>query len=334
MDIGYVFDEAFVQCASVSIVSLLENNKNIETINFWIFDDGISEESKKVLHELISKYQKNVYYISTTAVKNKLETMDLQLWRNKYSAYLKIMVASLLQDYELEKIIMLDADTIVVGKIDELWSTSLDGKICGMALEGIHGKYHFYTGLDDNELYNTGVILFDLNRWKYEGIEEKFLLYLKTVSAHYMLPEEDPLSIILAGKVKTLNLKYNFITQFYIYNSLEYYRRFAWDRLYPHFYSLEEIQAAKEDVRIYHCIDTFTNRPWHANNCHPYTEIYDYYLYLTNWSDISKKIHKMDIKSRVEYFLRKYLPEKISRYLYYLSAKILYTVGARRFYNK
>ncbi len=46
MNVFYFSSDLFASVVAVSMVSLLENNKEQEKITFYIVDDGISDEKK------------------------------------------------------------------------------------------------------------------------------------------------------------------------------------------------------------------------------------------------------------------------------------------------
>lgn len=46
MNIFYFSSDLFIEVLAVSLVSLLENNKNCREINIYIVDDGITKEKK------------------------------------------------------------------------------------------------------------------------------------------------------------------------------------------------------------------------------------------------------------------------------------------------
>ena len=56
MNIFYFSSDLFASVMSVSMLSLLENNRSFGEIKFYIVDDGISEENKKNLLEMVSQY--------------------------------------------------------------------------------------------------------------------------------------------------------------------------------------------------------------------------------------------------------------------------------------
>ena len=47
MNVFYFSSDLFASVMSVSMLSLLENNRSFVEIKFYIVDDGISEENKK-----------------------------------------------------------------------------------------------------------------------------------------------------------------------------------------------------------------------------------------------------------------------------------------------
>lgn len=332
LNIGYVFDENFAVCAAVSMVSLLVNNAN-QPVNFYIFDDGIIQDTKKRLEEMCQRYNASVFFIDVNQITSRLKKMGVEPWRGRYSVYVRLAVGSFLPE-SMERIILIDADTIVAGSITDLYSIDLHGHPCAMALEGIHGRYNEICGIGQGELYNGGVLMIDLPKWREKAVEERLFNHLTTVRSNYMLTDEDLISIVLKGDVERLSPKFNYITQFYYYGTSAYFRRFHWDRLGENFYTLEELQKAKEDVRIYHCIDTFTSRPWYAGNIHPYNSMYDQYLALTPWNNSSKKPLELKGIAKLEFLLRKNLPGFLSDYMYYVAATLFYTIKAKKYYKK
>ena len=331
MNICYICDDNFAVCAGVSIVSVIENSKEIEEINFFVLDDGISDANKKKMQECVYGKGRKIIFLSTGEKIRELKNIGVETWRGKYSVYLKLLISDFFPN-TMERLIVMDADTIVDGSIEELDRINLNGHPCAMAYEGVCSKYHQYTGLGKNGLYNTGVIVYDLMQWRKKRIEQKFITHLIDINNRYLLPEEDPISLILLDDVEILNPKYNFITQFYLYSTDKYFKRYGWGNIA--FYSLGKVLDAKNDVCVYHCIDTFTNRPWHRNNIHPYTDIYDMYLQYTPWKCVEKKVFNMNRIQKLEYALRKILPTTISNYFYFLSSYLFYTIKAKKFYKK
>ena len=334
MNFGYVFDEGFTVPAAVSMFSLMHNNKHIDEIRFYILDDGIAEDSKKKLIKMVKHFNREIIFVDIKEVKKLLSETTPFNWNGSYSTYLRLMLATLLPDCE-DVVIMIDGDTIINGKLDYFNHLELNGNPCAMSLESIPENYHRTSGLGDYELYNGGLIAIDVKQWREQKVEEKIIDYLINVRGKNFLTDEDVLSGLFKNQITRIPPEMNFLTPFYIYDSKFYYRMLGWKKLADKgiFYTFDEIKAAREKVVMYHCIDTFTNRPWFSNNVHPYTKLFDKYLAHTPWKDYEKKEKKMSFVEKTEYNLRRLLPKPLSKLEYAVAYKLYYGIGAKRYYK-
>lgn len=334
MNFGYVFDENFTLPAGVSIYSLLVNNKNIENINLYILDDGISFESKKILKKMVNAFHRRITFVDVKKVKDILSETTPYNWNGSYSTYIRLMLNTLFPDRD-DTIIMIDADTIINGSMEHLLDEVDPQSVCSMALEAMPAIYHKYSGLGESELYNGGLIAVNLKRWREENAEDQIVNFLSNVRTKNMLTDEDVISTLFKGKISRISAKYNFLAQYYLYSSDWYYHFFGWDDLSEKgiFYPLNEMQSARENVVMYHCIDTFTNRPWFDNNIHPYKKLFEQYRAHTPWKNMKLPVRKMKPLTKAEYVFRKILPKNMSRLLYAVAVKLYYGIGAKKYYR-
>lgn len=77
INVLYQANEAFVIPLGVSIISLLENNKEMEKIEINILDDGIEEDSKKHLSALISRYYRTLRFIDGQKIGKMLKELGI-----------------------------------------------------------------------------------------------------------------------------------------------------------------------------------------------------------------------------------------------------------------
>lgn len=334
MNIGYIFDDGFVLPAAVSIYSLLENNQHIDELHLYILDDGISEDNKSMLIKMINGFYREVVFVRVKEVKEKLSKITKYNWNGSYSTYIRLMLNSIFPELN-ERMMMIDADTIVVGRIDELADFDLKGNSCAMALEAMPISYYKYSGLGLNRLINGGLLLVDLKRWREEEAEKKITDFLTNVRDKNMLTDEDVLSNLFKNKFSVISPKFNYLTQYKLYTTKFFYRFFGWDELSKAgaFYTYEDLADASNDPVILHCIDSHTNRPWHKNNHHPYSKIFDDYLNMTPWQDADKNIKPMRAMAKFEYFLRNILPPSLSKLYYGIVLRLYYGIGAKIYYS-
>lgn len=83
------------------------------------------------------------------------------------AAYYRLLADSTLPD-DIERILYLDSDIIVAGKVDVLWETDLGSNIIGAVADAnVELPVKRKLCMDEGDLYfNSGVMLIDLNRWR------------------------------------------------------------------------------------------------------------------------------------------------------------------------
>lgn len=118
-----------------------------------------------------------------------------------YVALLKVCYPSLLP---VDKVIHLDADTIVADSLMPLWNTDIKGKWFAMVQE-YKGWYKPF----GNRYYNSGVFLANLKQIRKDGIEEKMIEYLRRVRQPW--GEQDAFNIygIAEDMIVDLDVRYN-----------------------------------------------------------------------------------------------------------------------------
>ena len=90
-----------------------------------------------------------------------------------YVGLLKVCYQSLLP---IDRVIHLDADTIVNGSLNEMWNIDLTGKWYAMTPE-YKGRYKPF----GDKYYNAGVMLLNLKELRESNIENEMICYLNTV---------------------------------------------------------------------------------------------------------------------------------------------------------
>lgn len=120
MDIVYCINNNYVPYIEVSICSLLENNKE-HNINIHILINDISNENKKCLQNLVQKYnQKIIFHIVDDSPLNALkDTWSIYIWY-------RILIPDIL--INVNKCLYLDADTLIVGDIYDLFNIDMTDK--------------------------------------------------------------------------------------------------------------------------------------------------------------------------------------------------------------
>lgn len=164
-----------------------------------------------------------------------------------------------------ERLLYVDADTIVREPLDELFDTPIENGL-GACLDAHIGwvaspsmwRPWREEGLSPNSPYlNTGVLLIDPKRWNSRELTEKTLAFLKK----YELPcvDQDALNFALRGEFTELPPKFNSMP----------YHILAGFRNIDLVTDQSEIETALRNPVIVHFHRSFLGKPWEFGCIHP-----------------------------------------------------------------
>lgn len=307
MDIFYQFNEKYAPYAGTSITSLFENNKET-SITVHILGENLSADSIEKFNELANSYSKTIVFYDTQEVIKLLKSLGVSPYRGSYAANLR-MFPSYFIDESIERLLYLDADTIVVGDVLELFDTFLGEKAVGMVIDSL-GNSCMKTVLNissSESYYNSGVILYDMKTWRKQHITEKIIEFIEQTNRRFTSPDQDILNSVLVGQIAKLSPKYNMQPFHMVYSYNLFYKYYGT----VDYYSSSEVEMAKCDVRIYHSFRYVGEFPWDKNTLHPYKELFDKYLRIGPWKDYERKFSESTFVMRVEKILYRILPRQV-----------------------
>lgn len=283
MDILYSTSDSYAFLTGISLLSLLENNKNCSEINIYIMDNNISEKNKNKLTDMIIKYGRKVSFVPMPDMK-RLTGHQIQTGRWNISTFGRLYMASALPS-SVHKVLNIDCDTIIVDSIEPLWDTDLTGKVLGGMSECINDRYRRNVGMKNGRPYlNGGLVFMNCDEVRKEGYERKFSEYICKYGSSLAYLDQDVLNAVVPDNKKyVLPMRYNVISIYYYasYNQVLKIRRSK------DFYSDEEFKASVENPGIVHFTTCFLDglRPWIDGNEHPYRKVFLRYKAMSPWAD-------------------------------------------------
>lgn len=281
MNIVYASDDNFVSVLGISMISLFENNKQ-ESITVFILSDGIKETNKKVLLELGNKYGQIVNIIDVNVDDYSDITFDILTWSK--AAFNRLFIGTILEKYNLDRVIYLDCDIAINGNIRELFDMDLGEATVGMAIDPIGKGHKKNVGVEpEKPYYNSGVLLIDINKWKDNDCEKKLLEFAKQHNGKTPYVDQGLINGALKNYITTIPLKFNLITVYcdYNYEELLIYRKPVGE-----FYPKNEVEnAVKNPMIIHYTKSIFTERPWIENSTHAKKDIWYKYKAISPWKD-------------------------------------------------
>lgn len=279
MNILYTVNDAFISQAGASVCSICENNKKADNIHFFILSDGIAKKNCMELEKLAERYGRKISILEVGDIGRYFDfEYHIKGWNE--IILVRLLMGSLLPA-EVDRLIYLDADTIVRGSLLPLWNTEMGAKFVGMSCELTVDKQRKKALKLDGFLYhNSGVILVNLEQWRKQDIQGRLLRYYKRNGEQLFAHDQDLLNIVLRGKIHLIPLKYNYCNTYYLYQV-----RFLVKLAARQGIDARKIQKeCKEDPVVIHYLGE--ERPWRKGNTHKYRDDYKKYRSLTYWRDV------------------------------------------------
>lgn len=207
-------NSGYARYAAVMLTSLFENNQ--ECFHVYCLYSDLDEKNSALLAATAEKYHNKLHFIQV----EKTVYKDFPTTQNLTVECYFILLAHKLLPQNMERILYLDSDMIVEGKIDELYNQGFDNQymvVCGQSYQLIEGNYYGIGARPElGQCFNSGVILFNLQKFREDISEQTYLDAAREADYHFELADQGILNIVFADKVKYIDtLKYNFRISIY-----------------------------------------------------------------------------------------------------------------------
>ena len=118
-------------------------------------------------------------------------------------AMVRVCYTELLPD--VDKVLQLDADTVVLDNVNAIWETPLDGKWFAAVPETLSGYDPYKSG----HYYNVGVCLFNLEQMRADNAQDQLVRFINNTFANCI--EQDALNFhgAMHGKAVDLPVRFN-----------------------------------------------------------------------------------------------------------------------------
>lgn len=310
MYIAYSSSDLYSELAATSMASVLENNKDVEEITFFVIEKGITEEHKKGITEMVERYHRKIVFLPEIDAE-KIANTKIEVWKWHISAYARLFILHVLPE-EVKRLIYIDCDTIVRKSLKDLWNLDLGDCWIAGADDCRGTLYRKNLGLPNNSSYmNSGVMLIDLEAWRRHEVEKEFISFIKKYDGNITYLDQGVLNGVLnsKGKIKILPIKYNSQAACYYlgYDGLELCRKPVW------IYSESEFNKDIKDPIVVHFTSCFYagTRPWETVDKHPYRSDFLKYRALTPWKDSPLWENKSSKLKKAETRVIQILPKKL-----------------------
>ena len=268
MQVACAADSKFIPHCAAMLRSLL-STQNVDRLKvYFLHDVTVSKASINALQEMVC---------SEGAGWESLLVSEEQRARCPGSArfgkvaWYRVLLPELLQN--AERVLYLDADTIIRRDLSPLWDTDLRDYPVGAVANPLY-PFMSRAFLDELQIssdnyFNSGVLLFDLEMWRRENLSDEVLTRAANQTGQEW-PDQNALNVVLRRRWKTLSPEWN--AQNTIFDLP--------DENLP--FPREEVELARRDPAIIHFIGPY--KPWHYRCKHAWRDLYWFHLEGTPWN--------------------------------------------------
>ncbi len=218
LGIVYACDDNFVPLLAASIKSLEINNPEFRK-NIYVIDDGISVLNK---HKLEQTVNASVTRLEFFEVEDVIGKVNLPYFNNgalPITTFFRLFVHVFLPK-DMDRVLYLDSDTLIVGRLDQLWELDLgDNIIAAVQDQGIRtlgcewgGGVRNWKELgfrSEDKYFNAGVLLIDLKKWADFKVCEKALDVASKYRKYIVYADQYCLNAVLATRWLELGKEWN-----------------------------------------------------------------------------------------------------------------------------
>lgn len=289
-------DSKYLEYVAVVVASLFDSNKEFEKITIHLFYFGKDDEGQiSLVRKYVPKAKGEVVVYDVSDLRQWLKAdVPETAGYIAITSYARLFAASILPS-DVEKVLYIDCDTVINGSVYGLWQTELCRYAFAAVLDPLMNlNSKRLIGLSENEeYYNSGVLLINLSKWREFKLQDKFVRYLCAHNGKVYHDDQGVLNAVCHNDILRLSPEYN-LTSFYLSHSYKLLARFN-----TPFYSQKEICDAIANPVIIHFTEGFYCRPWVENSNHPFAPLFISARAATAWNDIPLSKDRRSLPQKV-----------------------------------
>ncbi|MBQ8923319.1 MAG: glycosyltransferase family 8 protein, partial [Lachnospiraceae bacterium] len=211
----FAIDDKYVKYFAACIKSLINNTSKENQYNIHILHEDITLQTQERIKEMETE---NVS-ISFENVSKRIEKIRKKLSIRdyySYTTYYRMFIADMFPQYD--KVLYLDADTIILKDVAELYQYELEKNYVGAVNEQVMINHDIFGGYVEQVLgisrmayFNAGVLLINAKQFRRQNILQKFVDLINQYT-FVVTQDEDYLNIICQDKILWIDTIWNYQT--------------------------------------------------------------------------------------------------------------------------
>lgn len=271
LNIACATDHRYAPYCAAMLHSLFVHNAHVSVAVHYLHPPDFSNTLKENFRQLAARHGAVIRFhqIPDQSVEGLPTTDGFQrvIWY-------RIFLSELLP--ELDRVLYLDADTLITDRLDVLWRTDFDGCHVAAVRNVIEPRLESHTrnlGLPDKTAYfNSGVLLMNLVAWRRDDSATRILGSSRVDGCRLLWPDQDALNVAFASSCKLLHPRWN------CQNSLYFWRPWA-----NKIFGEATVESAIGHPAVLHFEGPARMKPWHFLCRHPYRAQYWRHLRATGF---------------------------------------------------
>lgn len=210
MNILVAINKKYVRQLNILLNSIKYSNDQ-ENFNIYILNKNLDKEDMENVVENLDLTRFSIHDIKIP--KCEIDKFPVLEKRYPEEIYFRLYASKYLPK-ELDRVLYLDADTLVINNLKEFYETDFEGKLYVAAThirKMLHKINEIRLDIKEDEPYiNTGVLLINLEELRKINVEEKVINLMKNKKNKLLLPDQDIIATLFGDKIKLVDeLKYN-----------------------------------------------------------------------------------------------------------------------------
>lgn len=206
MDVTLCFDQHFALPGALSILSLLQSNPGVRVHAITEADD----RTVALIREIADAHEADVRIISRAPEATHVVDAASDYGTYSTATYRRLFLPDLLPD--LDRILFIDADTIVRGDLRALWEEDLAGALVAAVPDPWASGLDSFRARYPQGYFNAGMLLIDLAAWRAEGVTARCLQLVREAveTGASEFHDQTPLNDAMVGRWRRVSHRWNF----------------------------------------------------------------------------------------------------------------------------
>jgi lipopolysaccharide biosynthesis glycosyltransferase len=195
-------DENYAFNFPVIAESILEHHTN-EEVAFHFVHSALTSVTQDKIESYVAEKGINFSHL---LINDSVFSHLPQIGYFTIGMYYRLLIPELMRA-DLQKVLYLDMDVIVEGRLDELWNQDLTNKGAAVIEDG---EPKHLGEFSPKNYFNSGVMLINLDFWRSHKVKEQAIDFMVNHRDILRFPDQDALNVVLGNHIVLVPTKWNY----------------------------------------------------------------------------------------------------------------------------